>query len=309
MLPPAIPLLTLSALATYEAQPAGVLLLEPAATTLPAPCFQLFRSTYYTIGLCLQGHAELQVNLDTYRVEAGSLLVLPAHCLKQWRTRSADFVSRDVLFTADFLAPAPGGHLGQFAYFDNAAAPVLPLPAALFGRLQMALAHLHQSYHESHLYRTELLQSRLRVLLYETAAAYAALAGTTDSVQSRPQQLTRQFKHLLCAHCTAERQLAFYASQLCITPKHLTETIRAVTGRGAASLIAEAVTLEARLRLQNPTLTVAQVADQLHFADQSTFARYFRHTVGLTPTAYRHQLTSGGKLFSDFLPTIAANAP
>lgn len=309
MLPPAIPLLTLRALATYEAQPAGVLLLEPAATTLPAPCFQLFRSTYYTLGLCLQGQAELQVNLDTYRVEAGSLLVLPAHCLKQWRTRSADFVSRDVLFTADFLPLTPGGHLGQFAFFNSPATPVLPLPSALYGRLQVALEHLQQSYHESHPYRRELLQTRLQVLLYETAAAYAALSGVAEAGQPRAQLLTRQFKHLLCAHCTAERQLAFYASQLCITPKHLTETIRAVTGRGAASLIAEAVTLEARLRLQNPALTIAQVADQLHFTDQSTFARYFRHTVGQTPTAYRHQLPNRSKPYSDFLPTIADNAP
>jgi AraC family transcriptional activator of pobA len=239
MLPPAIPLLTLRALATYKAQPAGVLLLEPAATRLPAPCFQLFRSTYYTLGLCLQGHAELQVNLDTYRVEAGSLLVLPAHCLKQWRTRSADFVSCDVLFTADFLPPTPGGHLGQFAFFNSPAVPVLPLPSALYGRLQVALEHLQQSYYESHPYRRELLQTRLQVLLYETAAAYAALSGVAEAGQPRAQLLTRQFKHLLCAHCTAERQLAFYASQLCITPKHLTETIRAVTGRGAASLIAQ----------------------------------------------------------------------
>jgi AraC family transcriptional activator of pobA len=234
---------------------------------------------------------------------------LPAHCLKQWRTRSADFVSRDVLFTADFLAPAPAGQLGQFAYFDSAAAPVLPLPSVLFGRLQVALAHLHQSYHELHVYRTELLQSRLRVLLYETAAAYAALAGTAAPSQSRAQLLTRQFKHLLCTHCTTERHLAFYASHLCITPKHLTETIRAVTGRGAASLIAEAVTLEARLLLQNPALTVAQVADQLYFADQSTFARYFRHTVGQTPTAYRQQLPSRRRPFSDFLPTIGDITP
>ncbi|WP_242583245.1 helix-turn-helix domain-containing protein [Hymenobacter telluris] len=84
--------------------------------------------------------------------------------------------------------------------------------------------------------------------------------------------------------------MAFYASQLCITPKHLTETVRVVTGRGAASLIAEAVTLEARLLLHNPALTVAQVADQLSFADQSAFGRYFRHTVGLSPSAYRQQL-------------------
>jgi hypothetical protein len=66
MMSPPIPLLTLSALATYEALPAGVLLLEPAVAPLPPPCFQPFRSTYYTIGLCLHGYAELQVNLDTY---------------------------------------------------------------------------------------------------------------------------------------------------------------------------------------------------------------------------------------------------
>jgi AraC family transcriptional activator of pobA len=185
---------------------------------------------------------------------------------------------------------------------------VLPLPSVLCGRLQVALEQLHQSYDERHPYRLELLQARLQVLLYETAA-YATLTGAAEPGQSRAQLLTRQFKHLLCTHCTTERQLAFYASHLCITPKHLTETIRTVTGRGAASLIAEAVTLEARLRLQNPVLTAAQVADQLNFADQSTFARYFRHTVGLTPTAYRQQLASGGRSFSDFLPTTAANTP
>jgi AraC family transcriptional activator of pobA len=186
---------------------------------------------------------------------------------------------------------------------------VLPLPSGLAGRLHGVLEQLYQSYHESHPYRLELLQSRLRVLLYETAAAYAALAGAPASGQPRAQLLTRQFKQLLCAHCTTERQLAFYASHLFITPKHLTETVRAVTGRGAASLIAEAVTLEARLRLQNPALTVAQVADQLHFADQSTFARYFRHTVGQSPTAYRQQLAGEVRPFSDFLPTSAAHMP
>jgi AraC family transcriptional activator of pobA len=72
-------------------------------------------------------------------------------------------------------------------------------------------------------------------------------------------------------------------------------------------LITEAVTLEARLLLQRPGLTVAQVADQLGFDDQSTFARYFCHTVGLAPSTYRQQFHSSSALPTpDFLPTIAA---
>lgn len=293
-MPPAIPTFALSALADYEAKPAGVFMLalerEPATPQLP--CFQPYRSNYYRVGLCLHGRAELRVNLETYRLQPGCLLVLPAHCIKQWRTRSADFASLDVSFTADSLAPAPGWQLGlgPFAYFDGAVSHMLPLPPVLYARLQVAFEQLHHSYHEPHLHRTELVQNRLRVLLYETAAAYAALAGAADTGPPRGQLLTRKFKQLVQAHCTSERQLAFYASQLCITPKHLTETIRAATGRGAASFIAEAVTLEARLRLQNPALTVAQVADELGFADQSAFGRYFRRAAGQSPTAYRQQL-------------------
>jgi len=304
-----IPTFTLSALAAYEAQPAGVYVAEREPVTLQLPCFQPFRSSYYHLGLCLHGHAELQVNLETYRVQPGCLLVVPAHCIKQWRTRSADFASLDVSFTADFLLPAPGWQLGQFAYLDRAAQHLLPLPPVLSARLQVAFEQLHHSYHEPHLHRTDLLQNRLRILLFETAAAYAAGAPVADPGQPRAQLITRQFKQLLCIHCTGERQLAFYASQLCITPKHLTETIRAATGRGAATVIAEAVTLEARLRLQNPALTIAQVADELHFADPSAFARYFRHTAGQSPTAYRQQLAAGSPPFSDFLPTIAAQKP
>jgi len=309
MMSTTVPTFTLSVLAAYEAQPAGVYMPEREPVTLQPPCFQPFRSSYYTIGLCLHGHAELRVNLETYRLQPGCLLVLPAHCIKQWRNRSADFESLDVSFTADFLAPAPGWQLGQFAYFDSAAQHVLPLPPVLYARLQVAFEQLHHSYHEPHLHRTDLLQNRLRVLLYETAAAYTAFAAAADPGQPRAQLITRKFKQLVQAHCIGERQLAFYGSQLCITPKHLTETIRAATGRGAATFIAEAVTLEARLRLQNPALTVAQVADELHFADQSAFARYFRHTTGQSPTAYRQQLAAGSPPFSDFLPTIAAKKP
>ena len=311
-MPSPIPTLALGVRTDPAAPPAGVWMpaCEPGAP--PRPCFRPFRSSYYAVGLCLRGHAALQVNLETYQLQPGCLLALPAYAVKQWHQQSADFEALEVLFTADFLAPAPGGSLGQLAYFSGAATPVLALPPELAARLQAAFEQLHHSYHEPHPYRPELVQSYLRVLLYEAAAAYAATAGATGAAPTSPPRallIARQFKQLVCAHCTRERQLAFYAGRLCLTPKHLTETVRAATGRGAASLVAEAVTLEARLRLHNPALTVAQVADQLHFADQSAFARYFRRTAGQSPTAYRDQLRAEAAPFSDFLPDTTGQKP
>jgi AraC family transcriptional activator of pobA len=42
--------------------------------------------------------------------------------------------------------------------------------------------------------------------------------------------------------------------------------------------------------LQNPGLTVGQIADTLHFADQSTFGRFFRNNTGVSPAGYRQRL-------------------
>jgi AraC-like DNA-binding protein len=79
----------------------------------------------------------------------------------------------------------------------------------------------------------------------------------------------------------------FYADALCITPRHLTELVKAVTGRTPSDWIAEAVALEAKALLQNPALAVQQVAASLHFADQFAFSRFFKNSTGLSPTAYR----------------------
>jgi len=60
-----------------------------------------------------------------------------------------------------------------------------------------------------------------------------------------------------------------------------------VTGKTASEWIEEAVVLEAKALLQNQDLTVAQISDLLHFADQSAFSRFFRKSLGLSPTAYK----------------------
>jgi AraC family transcriptional activator of pobA len=88
-------------------------------------------------------------------------------------------------------------------------------------------------------------------------------------------------------HFLQERSVSFYANKLYITPGHLTETVREVTGKTPGEWITEAVVLEASVLLQNPAFTVAQIADMLHFPDQSTFGKYFKNVKGLSPAAYR----------------------
>ncbi|WP_369427719.1 helix-turn-helix domain-containing protein [Pontibacter harenae] len=52
-------------------------------------------------------------------------------------------------------------------------------------------------------------------------------------------------------------------------------------------LLYRSVALEAKVLLQNRTLTVSQVSDLLNFSDQSLFGKFFKANTGISPVEYR----------------------
>jgi AraC family transcriptional activator of pobA len=152
------------------------------------------------------------------------------------------------------------------------------------------LRAIEQKYDAPHAYREEILRSLLHILLHEVAPIYSAQHVSSNAIQTRSQLIAAEFKKLVNSHYATERSLTFYANKLCITPKHLAETVKGVTGKRAVEWLAEAVVLEATVLLQNPALSIGQIADTLHFADQSTFGRFFRNNTGASPASYRQGL-------------------
>lgn len=285
-----IPLFSLAALTKEEAKPATAFFLGPDSPAPHLPINRPYRSEYYKIGLVLRGSGRLQVNLDTYDLGPGSLLVLSPYVIKQWPFMAADCEALSFFFTKDFAMAGGGPNPDAFAFFGRNARPVLPLPPAEATSLAALLRTIGQKYAAPHAYREEILRSFLHILLHETAPIYSAQHVAAQAVQTRSQLIASEFKQLVNTHYITQRGLGFYADQLCITPKHLAETVKAATGRRAAEWLTEAVLLEAQVLLQNPALTIGQIANTLHFADQSAFGRFFRNNTGVSPAGYRHSV-------------------
>ncbi|WP_176132948.1 helix-turn-helix domain-containing protein [Hymenobacter sp. CRA2] len=265
----------------------GVYFVDHSTSSDGPPLGLPYRGDYYKIGLCLQGRAELKANLETYAIGPGSLMIVTPHTIKEWTHLSADYDGLSVFFTRDFLTAHRHLDVSQFNFLESVGTHVLPLSAAQTAELQACFDYLRQKYHAPHPYRETLVKNLINNLLCEVVAIYDQQRAALRASQTRAQLLTAEFKHLLGTHGAAERSVQFYAERLCITPKHLTETVKDTTGKTAGEWIAEAVVLEAQALLQNQQLTVAQVADLLHFTDQSAFSRFFRKNRGLSPTAYK----------------------
>ncbi len=217
-------------------------------------------------------------------------MVLSPYVIKQWPFIAEDFDGLSIFFTKEFVAAGGGPNPESFAFFERDARHVFTPPPAAAASLTALLRTIGQKYEAAHAYREEIVRSLVHILLHETAPVYSAQHVAAKTGQTRSQLIAAEFKQLVNTHYATQRSLAFYADKLCITPKHLAETVKKATGKRAVAWLAEAVLLEAHVLLQNPTLAIGQIADMLHFADQSAFGRFFRTNTGVSPAGYRQQL-------------------
>lgn len=98
----------------------------------------------------------------------------------------------------------------------------------------------------------------------------------------------QQFKDLLNTHYQTQKRVAFYAKQINITEKKLSQIIYNTHGFSAKEYINEKILMEAIRLLENTTLNQEEIANELGF-DFTYFIKFFRKYKGMPPAQYRRE--------------------
>ena len=104
---------------------------------------------------------------------------------------------------------------------------------------------------------------------------------------TRREELFHKFIQLILQHCTKERDVAYYAGRLCISKSYLASVSRSITGETPKEVIDKHIVQELKILLASTDYPVQQIADLLHFPDQSYLGRYFKRHTGQSPVEYR----------------------
>ena len=83
------------------------------------------------------------------------------------------------------------------------------------------------------------------------------------------------------------RDIAYYADQLCVTPKYLSEISKKSSGMAANFWINRFTILEISRLLRDKTISFTEITDMFNFSSTSYFSRYVQNNLGVTPSAYR----------------------
>jgi AraC-like DNA-binding protein len=194
-----------------------------------------------------------------------------------------------ILYFKDaFLAHYPAAVQDEFPFFRLTDINLLRVgqhdKPAMYGHFERLLT-LFQSQHP---YRVQMLQACLLALLYDCKRLYDAQRQAMKDIPRR-RELVLRYRQFVNQHYLSRKTVEAYAELLAVSPDYLSQTVKAVTGKNAHSLIAERILLEAKKLLTYSDLNIAEIADYLGYAEPTHFGRFFRRYTGISPLAWRQR--------------------
>lgn len=222
--------------------------------------------------LVLEGSAEVCINLQDYYIEKGNVMLSPADTIVEVNKLSDDarvmaIVFRDSVEMSDEV--------------------VYKTSPAEFDRLLRMYYLLWDVVHLSP-YRRKTVQYLSKAIVADVQELNELVSEKVQNEGStRTQELFLQFKRLVKQHCMQERSIPYYASQLHVTPHHLSATIKKASGQSVMYWINRATIQEAKLLLKTNGMMAYEIANRMNFPSASAFSKFFKRETGLTPRAYQ----------------------
>lgn len=225
--------------------------------------------------LGMDGQADICLNLQDYHLEKGCLLLLPSDTILEIKN-----VSDDARVVA----------LGFREGINLTDEIVLNASPAEFSRI-LRMIYLTWDILQLKPYRRKTIQNLLQSIVSDVQYIKEIAEESEKHDQStRTQDVFMKFKRLVHKYCISERSIPFYASQLHVTPHHLSAIIRKASGQSVMYWVNRATIQEAKLLLKTNDAMGYEIADQLHFPSASAFSKFFKRETGMTPKKYQEDM-------------------
>ncbi|MDD2961999.1 MAG: helix-turn-helix transcriptional regulator [Muribaculaceae bacterium] len=240
-------------------------------------------------GVCTAGYGTIRINLKEYNVTSNTLItLLPDHIIHGYNI-SADFKGLFIGISPQYSEEIiPDIHTLLPFVLNFKESPMIRLNSEEVESIANFHAFLwHKMRSATGFYRKRIVNHLLQALLFETLNIYKNRNDVTPMRRSRNEEIFYSFFLLVEKEFKVDRSVAFYANRLCISPKHLSAVIKAVSGRTAGEWIDNYVILASKVLLRSSSQTIQEISAELNFANQSFFGKYFKQHVGMSPSQYR----------------------
>ena len=248
------------------------------------------RMNFIVMGLCKRGEANYSVDTRKHKVTAGDLMFISeGHILDAYEP-SPNYECLYIMVSTEFYHSFVMNvkNVSSLLLFsmNNPVVPLKPREIQVYTNYYLTIRRKMADIR--HHFRTNLVKALLLAMFYDMSNVIWRVGhNESNSTRKRADALFTEFIGLLEENYRKERRVSWYAEQMGITPKYLSEMVKEVSKRTPNEWIDSYIMLEIRVMLKNSTKSIRDIAIALNFPNQSFFGKLFKEHMGMSPTEYR----------------------
>ncbi len=239
----------------------------------------------YALEFVERGTIKGQINHIPVELKANSCSIYLADSLLEKPEVSADCAFYILGFTTRF-AESLNTQIAQKQLSQILMRPVWQLTDAQMQIAQQYIALLRPLIEANY---TAAVYNLVRSLLYFLAQDYKVDPQQAQTF-SRAEQICGEYLSLVEVHCRKQHMVEWYADQMHLSPKYLSNVVKQTLGTSPNTCIDNALMRQAKSLLTSTSLSVQQIADLLGFQNQSHFGTFFKRRTGASPKAFKEQV-------------------
>ncbi|CDA77730.1 transcriptional regulator AraC family [Bacteroides sp. CAG:530] len=197
-----------------------------------------------------------------------------------------------IVFHPDLLnRTSLGKNISRYEFFDYTSNEALHLSVAEIEIFRGVLSMIQQELNRSiDKHSKELIVNNLELLLNYCLRFYDRQFITREEIN---HSVVKKFTALLDQYIANQAQqegfpsVAYFADKCCYSPKYFGELVKTETGRTAKDFISDRMLIAAKQLLNDESLSIKAISQQLGFEYPQHFIRFFKAKTGQTPSDYR----------------------
>lgn len=240
--------------------------------------------------LCLDGHCDIRFNGKDFRISRQDCCIIRATQLIEALDASEDFRVKVIYASPVFIEKStPNTNYGMRGSLSLSQNPVMPLNEEEFSRCRLDFEAVESRLADTgHRFYEETLFSVMRTLILDFFDFHIRINAPREKHSSPGVHIMGKFISMLeRGDYRRIRTVSHYASELCVTPKHLSEISRSITGFSSGWWINRFTTLDISRQLRDRSQNICEIAERFNFTSLSYFTRYVSRHIGQSPSDYR----------------------
>lgn len=253
------------------------------------------RPNMNVVAICKKGKLQMEVNGEPYEIHQNQMFICPPGGVMANLMISTDFDFVALCITNQALQLCLRTHISewnQMMYIQK---------MRVFSMSEYDVHLFDKSYDLIHSFMDAPIEEKEKWKKHEIIRGFVGtgvlglcfmLSGAGETTAPTPKQnisLFNRFLNLLQSTDFKHQPVDFYASQLCISSKYLTEICKKNSGKTANDWIRESTLSDISYYLRNTQLTIKEVCAKVGFPNTSFLGKYVKDAFGCTPLEYRNK--------------------